>query len=114
MPNYSFFCKKCKTDFEEICLFSDLDANFPNIKCPNCNSKKLDKNVLGGRVASAIFSNPRESSKWDNWSYRQGKTMAEAKECRANAEAREKQKVPREYRKVIDDTNGGKRLDFID
>lgn len=110
MPNYDFECKKCKTAFEEICSFADFDAGFPAVRCPNCKSKSLNKNVLSG-APEAIFANPRESSKWENWSYRQGKTWEEAKMQRAAAEAAHK--GPNPY-KHIDDTRGGRRMNFID
>lgn len=110
MPNYVFECRKCSKWFEEICSYADLDAKFPNVRCPECKSRSLNKNVLSG-APEAIFSNPRESSKWDNWYYRQGKTAEEAKMTRAAAEAAHKGKNP--YRH-IDDTNGGRRMNFID
>ncbi len=114
MPNYSFECKKCECVFEEICSYSDCESKFPDVRCPECKSKSLNKNVMGGRCAEVIFDKPRESSKWDNWSYRQGKTMEEAKQCRANAEVKEGQTMPREYQKKLDDTNNGRRMNFID
>lgn len=94
-----------------MCSFSDFDAGFPGIRCPECNSKSLKKNVITGRAPGAVFANPRESSKWDNWYYRQGKTAEEAKMTRAAAEAAHQGKLP--YKK-IDDTQGGKRMNFID
>ncbi len=112
MPSYGFNCKKCKTAFEDLCSFSDLEAGFPDVRCPSCNSKSLNKNIPG--VPGAIFGNPRESKKWDNFSYRAGKTMEEAKQCRRDAEVREGQKTPREYRKNFNDTNNGNRMNFID
>lgn len=111
MPCYSFECKKCNQMFDEICSFADFDANFPKVRCPKCSSKSLKKNIITGAVPEAVFSNPRESSKWDQWGYRQGKTAEEAKMQRAAAEAANKGRLP--Y-KNIDDTDRGRRMNFID
>lgn len=112
MPNYGFECKskKCKVHFEQICTFKDFDAGFPDVRCPACKSKKVGR-VMGDSPPAAMFANPRESSKWANWSYRQGKTWEEAKMTRAAAEAANKGPMP--YKK-IDDTDGGRRMNFID
>jgi len=97
--------------FESLCSFAEYDKGFPSVRCPTCNGKKLTKNVLTGDVPGLIFENPRESSKWNNWSYRQGKTWEEAKVQRAAAEKANKGSLP--Y-KPIDDTNNGRRMNFID
>jgi putative FmdB family regulatory protein len=110
LPTYNFECKKCKNFFEDICTFADFDAGFPDVRCTNCKSKSLKKNILD-RPPGAIFSNPRESSKWDNWGYRQGKTWEEAKMQRAAAEKASGGKSP--Y-KNIDDTNRGNKMNFIE
>ncbi len=109
MPSYDFECKKCKVHFEELCSFHEYENKFPNIKCPACKSKRVT-NVIGG-APGAVFANPRQSSKWDNWSYRQGKTWEEAKMTRAAAEAANKGDLP--Y-KPIDDTDNGRRMNFMD
>jgi putative FmdB family regulatory protein len=110
MPTYNFECKKCKTFFEEICSFADYESNFKGVQCPECKSKSLHKNVINGSPG-AVFANPRQSSKWDNWSYRQGKTWEEAKMQRAAAESANRGRNP--YR-TIDDTDRGRRMNFID
>lgn len=110
MALYSFECKKCNKIFEEICTFDDHDKGFPDMRCPECKSKSLKKNILAG-PPNVSFSNPRESSKWDNWSYRQGKTAEEAKMQRAAAQAVHRGKMPYKH---IDDTNNGRRMNFID
>lgn len=113
MPTYSFQCNKCKEHFEEICTFAECDAKFPDIKCPHCNSKSLRKNISieMGFIPGAVFSNPRESSKWDNDSFRAGHCMNKAKLERAAADAKSGGVQPYKH---IDDTQGGKRMNFID
>ena len=110
IPTYNFECKKCKAFFEEICTFAEYEDNFKSIRCPEGKSKSLKKNVIGG-PPGAVFANPRESSKWDNWYYRQGKTWEEAKMQRAAAEAAHKGRNPYKH---TDDTDNGRRMNFID
>jgi putative FmdB family regulatory protein len=82
MPSYDFQCKKCDNTYEVFLSLKECD-NTKGIKCPSCKSKS--KVRLFG-VPNIKFANPRESSRWDNFSYRAGKTMEEAQECRRNAE----------------------------
>jgi putative FmdB family regulatory protein len=109
MPTYDFKCKKCKICFEQVCSFSDFDAGFPNLACPECKSKKVEKTLSS--APGAMFANPKDSSKWDNWYYRQGFTAEQAKKERAAAEAAHR--GPQPYKK-IDDTRGGKRMNFME
>lgn len=109
MPVYEFKCKKCKKEFEEICQFSDVDTGFKNVSCPKCKSKKIEQAFL--TPPAAVFSDVKSSSKWDNWSYRQGQTMEKAKMERAAAEAAA---GGEKAYKDIDDTNNGRRMNFID
>jgi putative FmdB family regulatory protein len=111
MPTYNFQCKKCKHYFEEICSFSDCDKGFPDVRCEKCNSKQLKKNILDGNVPGAMFSDPRGTSKWDNFEYRAGFNMEKAKKERQAAEEKVGGRNP--YRN-IDDTNRGNRMNFID
>lgn len=83
MPMYEFKCDKCKVVYSEITNY-DETGKYKGVKCPDCGSKKKTKLFS---VCNVKFSNPRESSKWDNFSYRAGKTMEEAQECRRNAQA---------------------------
>lgn len=101
MPFYVFECKKCKIQFEEICTFSDHDAGFPNVKCSECNSKSVKK----------ILADSGMIIPHGTYGYRVGKNMEKAKMERAYAESKTKVKNP--YKK-IDDTNNGRRMNFID
>jgi len=68
------------------------------------------KLILGSGVPGAVFANPKESSKWDNWEYRRGFTAEQAKKERRAAEEATKD---RPYRR-IDDTLGGKKINYIE
>lgn len=80
---YEFECKKCTQKYSEITNY-DETGKYKDVKCPECGSKK--KQRLWS-VCHVKFANPRDSSKWDNFSYRAGKTMEEAQDLRRNAEA---------------------------
>lgn len=40
MPIYEFICEECGYEFEELCI-----KNCEEIKCPNCNTKKIKKKL---------------------------------------------------------------------
>lgn len=111
MPNYVFECPKCEKCFEEICSFADFDAGFPEVSCPDCKSTELKKNIMTGEAPGAVFADPKESSKWDNWHYRQGFTAEKAKKERAAAEKAAGYKPA--YRN-IDDIGSGRRMNYTD
>lgn len=79
---YRFKCKKCSTAYEELTPYDPSDK-YKDIKCPSCKSKRkirtLDYDV------GVTFGNPKESSKWDNFSYRAGFNMEKAKGERREA-----------------------------
>ena len=104
MACYSFQCKKCQEPFDEICSYADYDAGFPDLRCPHCRSKKIGKMLTAGDVLWT-------QSKLQNFEIRAGVNMEKAKNERAAAEVAEKLKNP--YRR-IDDTNRGRRMNFVD
>lgn len=83
MPIYEFECKnkKCKTSkFEELCKHEEIDK----VRCPNCNSKKVEKLIS---VPNFAFAQPQDSSMWQtNMDYRFGHNLARAKQERKIAE----------------------------
>ena len=85
MPIYQFECLKCSARYEELTSYDESDK-YKDVKCPQCKSKKkkrtFDYNV------SLTFGNPKESSKWDNFSYRAGHNMEKAKTERREAEGK--------------------------
>lgn len=85
MPIYRFECLKCSCAYEEL-TESDESGKYKWIKCPQCKSKKK-KRTFDYNVAVA-FTNPKESSKWDNFTYRAGHNMENAKATRRAAESK--------------------------
>lgn len=58
-------------------------GDYPKINCPKCES--FEKTKLFD-VPNLKFSNPKESSKWDNFGYRAGYLMEKAQGERRVAE----------------------------
>lgn len=85
MPIYRFECLKCSRTYEELTDYDETDK-YKGVKCPQCKSKKK-KRTFDYDIAVA-FTNPKESSKWDNFSYRAGHNMENAKATRRAAESK--------------------------
>lgn len=83
LPNYNFQCKECKKEFSDLQPF-DPKGKYPDVRCPKCNSKKKK---LMPSSANLKFSNPQDTSKWDNFSYRAGYNLESAQDLRREAEA---------------------------
>jgi DNA-directed RNA polymerase subunit RPC12/RpoP len=82
MPSYEFQCKKCEVVYAEL-ADHDPSGKYKGVKCPECGSKRKSQMMTSCWVK---FADPRSSSRWDNWSYRRGKTSEEASECRRKAQ----------------------------
>jgi putative FmdB family regulatory protein len=80
MPIYEFECNKCNAKFDELCSSSEVE----NVRCSSCNSKKVTR--LFSSNVYVKFTNPKDTSKWDNFEYRAGYNMEKAKEERRQAE----------------------------
>ncbi len=81
MPLYVFQCtsKKCKTEvFEILCQFDEVEK----VVCPGCDSKKIEKLLTTPNVQ---FTHPKDSSKWDSFTYRAGYNLEKAQGDRRNA-----------------------------
>lgn len=85
MPIYKFKCLKCSETYEELTEYDETDK-YKEVKCPQCQSKRK-KRAFNYDVA-ITFTNPKESSKWDNFSYRAGHNMENAKAERRAAESK--------------------------
>lgn len=85
MPIYAFQCLKCKTRYEELTEY-DASDKYKGVRCPDCKSKRKKK-LLDYNI-NVAFENPKESSKWDNFSYRAGFNMEKAKGERRVAAAK--------------------------
>lgn len=85
MPIYKFLCLKCSETYEELTSY-DKSGKYKSIKCPQCKSKRKERTF--DYNVTATFSNPKESSKWDNFEYRAGFNMEKAKGDRRAAESK--------------------------
>jgi len=81
VPTYNFVCKKCKKDYSDLQPF-DPKGKYPDVRCPHCNSKQ--KKMLP-TSANLKFSNPQDTSRWDNFSYRAGYNLESAQNLRRDA-----------------------------
>lgn len=82
VPFYKFECKKCSHVYEDLIPY-DETGKYSSVICPQCQSNK--KNQLPA-LCAVKFTNPKDSSKWDSFTYRAGYLMDKAKEERREAE----------------------------
>lgn len=82
MPLYEFECEDCRFIYEELTSY-DEKGLYEGVVCPKCNScRKLKLASL----PSVQFANPKESSKFESFTYRAGYFMDKAREERRVAE----------------------------
>lgn len=82
IPVYNFKCLKCACSYTELTSWDETEK-YKGVKCPNCKSKKKKRTF--DYDISCAFTNPKESSKWDNFSYRAGYNMETAQSDRRKA-----------------------------
>jgi putative FmdB family regulatory protein len=46
MPAYDYACKDCGKEFTVVLSLKELEAG-PKIKCPHCQSAKVEKKITG-------------------------------------------------------------------
>ena len=51
MPAYEFLCRKCGKIVTLVLTLSDYEKKKP--KCPECNSKQLDRQITSFQVQTA-------------------------------------------------------------
>lgn len=83
MPTYEFTCLKCKKTYTELLSF-DSSGKYAGVSCPHCKSKRKKQGVTS---AALKFTNPKDTSKFDNFSYRAGYNLEKAQDERRAAEA---------------------------
>jgi putative FmdB family regulatory protein len=83
MPVYSFVCLKCKNDYETLTSF-DSSGKYSDVVCPTCQSKRKKQQVTS---ANLKFTNPKDTSKFDNFGYRAGYNLEQAQNLRREAES---------------------------
>ncbi len=82
MPTYVFSCLKCKHSYETLTAF-DPSGKYADVTCPECKSKRK---VQGVTAANIKFTNPKDTSKFDNFDYRAGYNLEQAQNLRREAE----------------------------
>ena len=80
MPLYLFCCDACESSWEELL---SMKADKSQVVCSKC--QKSARQLFG--MPHAVFSDPKNSSKWEDFSYRAGFLMDKAKDERRAAEA---------------------------
>lgn len=86
LPVYSFRCKRCTTIYEELADW-DETKKFKGVKCPSCKSSRKELSYTECNV-EMIPDKPRDSGKWDKFSYRAGHLMEKAQGERRQAAAK--------------------------
>jgi len=81
------------------------------VKCPECQSKKLDKLITGPAAVTFAKNIVKESSKFDNFGYAARHNFYEAQQESAKAREAAARRNLKPYRH-IDDTQLGKRMNF--
>jgi putative FmdB family regulatory protein len=102
MPSYTFECGKCKKSFTDLVPF-DPSGKYKNTECTHCGSKK--KKLLPS-APNLKFADPKDTSKWDNFSYRAGYNLEAAQDLRKAAEEGSHMGTA-PYADGIDDINRG-------
>jgi putative FmdB family regulatory protein len=62
MPFYEFQCQKCNHKYDELCSY-DETGKYPDVKCPECGSKKKDKLISN---CSFQFAQPEGTDRWNS------------------------------------------------
>jgi putative FmdB family regulatory protein len=83
MPTYEFTCLKCKRAYSDLQPF-DPTGKYADVSCPHCKSKRKKQGVT---FAAVKFTNPKDTSKFDNFSYRAGYNLDKAQDERRAAES---------------------------
>jgi putative FmdB family regulatory protein len=83
MPLYNFLCLKCNSQYETLTSF-DVSGKYADVVCPTCNSKRKKQQVTS---ANLKFTNPKDTSKFDNFGYRAGYNLEQAQNLRREAES---------------------------
>jgi len=108
MPLYSFKCKKCDHEWDEVTSYDEM-GKYSDIRCPECKSKSKDKLIS---MANFKFSQPVGTDRFNNshdyrhnWNMdRQGGTRDQRKE------AQEKSHMGAEPYNSIDDISSGEHF----
>ena len=87
MPLYEFECKNCNHTYEDLAKYDETNE-YPDVKCPECESDQKEKLASGCAFA---FGNPVGTDRWNNGStghdYRFKHNIPKVKQEREVAEA---------------------------
>lgn len=103
MPTYTFYCKACFKSYSDLQPF-DPTGKYKDVKCPHCNSKKKSQTPTAPKIK---FTNPTDTSKFDNFSYRAGYNLDKAQDLRRAAESQSHMGSDPYNAGGIDDISGG-------
>lgn len=62
MPFYLFQCKKCDTEYEELCSY-DETKKYPGVCCPECGSKSKTQLPT---TCNFQFAQPEGTDRWNS------------------------------------------------
>ena len=62
MPTFSFSCKKCQKNYNDLCDY-DATGKYKNTKCPHCGSKSKTKLIT---VCNFAFAQPEGTDRWNS------------------------------------------------
>lgn len=105
MPLYEFQCKKCKTQYSELCKIEDEEL-YPDVKCPKCKSSKKVKLIS---QSSFNFKNPEGTDRWNNSHDYRFNTVLPKRKAEREAAEKKSHVGPNPY-KNIDDISSGKNF----
>lgn len=101
MPTYEFLCGKCNKTYSSLESF-DPTGKYKDVRCTHCDSKKKK---MKPTAANIKFGNPKDTSKFDNFSYRAGYNLEMAQNERRAAE--DQSHMGSAPYNSIDDVSGG-------
>lgn len=108
MPVYVFTCTNCNHYYESLESF-DPTGKYKQVSCPQCKSKRKK---LGVTAAAIKFTNPKDTSKFDNFDYRAGYNLEQAQNLRREAE--KESHVGSSPYNSIDDISGGEHFGEVE
>ena len=53
MPTYEFLCQKCEKPFERIYSLEEYDQEMKKIKCPECRSTRVVRQISAVQVKTS-------------------------------------------------------------
>ncbi len=54
MPQYTFLCNNCQSQFDISCYISDYDATIKGLKCPKCKSTDIYRDYQNDKISGRV------------------------------------------------------------